>query len=543
LYEEITLSNRREFLRASAAVALASAVPAELFAQAANPKAPPSAAWDAGSLRHVLPGVSDTRFLIKTSFNTSLSAAPTLHVGGTAVRGRIGDTHGEHWHFYVTDLKPNRSYRLALSGDKGRMLCEPWEVATLPGPDARPQSFRLLIYTCAGGHEIHKFLPTATRNRLLRRALSFQPQAMVANGDHIYWDLLAPVGKTLLGMSPDALAYSPTFDRSQVVLGGDNEAILKRVAGPQIVPVYGTDFRSTPVFFMQDDHDYFDNDEATDEIITFPPSQFMLSLARATQNMYYPEYLPDIARPLGLPFSSAGDRVWGISESFGTVRYGRLAELLLYDVRRTQTLAGPSAVYVDPQVEQWLKARTAATEVTHLVHVPSNPPGWTAGKWGEWYPDVLGNDGKLTVKVKKPYWQPGWLKQHDRLMAAIGAMKGRARLVMSGDLHAIGAGRMLRSGDLDFKANPITVVLNGPIGCRTGPNGWPSGRRGTGALPPAHLDMDETVKPIEQHGFSIVDFTPDKIAVRLFKWDWKTQKVEDIDTLQPFHSLELTRPA
>ena len=35
--------------------------------------------------------------------------------------------------------------------------------------------------------------------------------------------------------------------------------------------------------------------------------------------------------------------------------------------------------------------------MTHLVHVPSNPPGWSAGKWGEWYPDVLGDDGKLTT--------------------------------------------------------------------------------------------------------------------------------------------------
>jgi len=67
--------------------------------------------------------------------------------------------------------------------------------------------------------------------------------------------------------------------------------------------------------------------------------------------------------------------VVGTTESFGTLRYGRLAELLLYDVRRTQTMAGPSAVYVDPQVEKWLTARTAATEVSHLVHVPSNPPG------------------------------------------------------------------------------------------------------------------------------------------------------------------------
>jgi hypothetical protein len=45
-----------------------------------------------------------------------------------------------------------------------------------------------------------------------------------------------------------------------------NETVLKLAAGPQIVPVYGTDFRSTPVFFLQDDHDYFDNDEAWDEI-------------------------------------------------------------------------------------------------------------------------------------------------------------------------------------------------------------------------------------------------------------------------------------
>jgi hypothetical protein len=161
----------------------------------------------------------------------------------------------------------------------------------------------------------------------------------------------------------------------------------------------------------------------------------------------------------------------------------------------------------------------------------------------EWYPDVLGRDGKLTANEPKPYWQPGWLKQHDRLMQAIAGMKGRAPLVISGDLHAIGIGRMLRSGKLDFRDNPITTVLAGPIGCRTGPLGWPSGRRGTGAMPPAHLDMDEQVKPIEQHGFTLVDFTPDKIGLRFFKWDWKNETPESIDTLQPFHHAELMRPA
>ena len=161
----------------------------------------------------------------------------------------------------------------------------------------------------------------------------------------------------------------------------------------------------------------------------------------------------------------------------------------------------------------------------------------------DWYPDVLGSDGKLTVNEAKPYWQSGWLRQHDRLMEAISTMKGRSPLVISGDLHAIGIGRMLRSGKLDLKANPITTVLAGPIGSRTTPLGWPSGRRGTGAMPPAHLDMVEEVKPIEQHGFTLVDFTPDKIVLRFFKWDWKTEAVDKIDTLQPFHVAELVRPA
>ena len=62
----------------------------------------------------------------------------------------------------------------------------------------------------------------------------------------------------------------------------------------------------------------------------------------------------------------------------------------------------------DPNVE-----RLTDREMIHLVNIPSNPPGWSAGKWGEWYPDVLSKDGKLTADRPKPYWQSGWLRQHD----------------------------------------------------------------------------------------------------------------------------------
>jgi hypothetical protein len=42
--------------------------------------------------------------------------------------------------------------------------------------------------------------------------------------------------------------------------------------------------------------------------------------------------------------------------------------------------------------------------------------------------------------------------------------------------------------------------------------------------------MVEEVRPIERHGFTLVDFTPDKILLRFFKWDFKTQIADDIDT-------------
>src|SRR5258708_39702770 len=94
------------------------------------------------------------------------------------------------------------------------------------------------------------------------------------------------------------------------------------------------------------------------------------------------------------------------------------------------------------------------------------------------------------------------------------AVKGRAPLVISGDLHAIAIGRMLRSGRLDLKDNPVNVVLSGPIGSRPGPLSWPSGPRGTRPMPPAPLHMEEQVKPIEQDGFTRAGFKPEKIGLR-----------------------------
>ena len=503
--------------------------------------------WDSGQVRHVLPTVSDSRILLKVSLGRPLSTTPRLRVGSTEAVARQNDTAGAHWQFTAADLAPGRRYELSLQTASGSPLCEPWPLSTFPAPDVTPERFRMLFFTCAGGPggsytgigQRQGFLPTSIRNRLLRRALSFAPDAAVANGDHVYWDLHSWQGENAGQLS--ANGRRSNFDFSATVYGATNETALKAAAAPQIVPVYGTDFRSVPMFFLQDDHDHWENDAVTDEIASFPVPWFQLQLARATQQLYYPEFLPDAQRPAGLPWSGSDDR-GDLSESFGTVRYGRLAEVLLYDVRRTMSLGGPHAVFVDAQVERWLLERTRASDVHHLVHAPSNPFGWSAGKWGEWYPDALDRDrGRLTTAVEKPYWQEGWLRQHDRLLQAIGGQTARAPLVISGDLHAIGIGRVHRAGEINLAARPVTTVLSGPIG--TSIRGFPSVVRGIGATTPGHLDMEESVAPIEDHGFTLVDFLPDRIVLQQFRWDVDRQPLDAIDRLEPFYTTELEREA
>ena len=544
------MTTRREFLAgATVAATLPRLIATGIGGPASAADNPPREKdWDQGAVQHLIPTASHDRFLIKASFREPQVGAPELEIGNTRLRGQSNAAAGDFWQFDVTGLTPATTYKLSLTSGAGKPMCEPWQLSTFPAPDAMPERLRLMIYTCGGGHEglnqglpegKINWLPSALRRRLLQRGLSFKPDALIANGDQIYWDLRAPQASKGSGASALGKELAGVFDRAQPVFGTPNETVFRRATAPQIVPQYGALLRSTPVFFMQDDHDYFDNDEATDDIITFPPDAFMLALGRATRQLYYPEYLPDRNRPLGLPGASAADRPPGVGEAFGTLRYGKLAEILLYDIRRTQTLAGPSAVFLDGTVEAWLKSRMTDREMIHVVNIPSNPPGWSAGKWGEWYPDIL-KDGKLTTDIPKPYWQSGWLKQHDRLMAEIAAMPGRIPLVVSGDLHAIAEGRMQRSGALDFGKNPVVVILSGPLG--TGDRGWPSAFRGIGATPSTHLTMVEDLKPIEENGFIIADFTKDGITVRYFRFNYHKQSAETIDTLEPFRVTELKRP-
>lgn len=538
------MPDRREFLVSSTALAtgLVSG------AAAATSNAIAAGGWNAGDVAHLIPMANHQRFLIKASLKSAQREPPSLVVAGRKVPGRAGDTQGQFWTFDAPGLEPGRPYRLQIVNHRGTALCDPWPLSTFPAPTDAPKTLRLLIYSCAGGHDVlpdhqptdgskHRFLTLEVRRRMLARGMSFAPDAVIANGDHVYWDLRT-VRADRLGMSKEAVAYAGVFDRTQTVFGGRNENVLKRSVGPQVAELYGTSLRSTPAFFLQDDHDYFDNDEADDKLVTFPPDAFSLNLARAAQMMYYPEFLPDANRAPGLASGSAADRPADVSESFGTFRYGKLLEFMLYDCRRYMTLAGPSGGFVPPLIEDWLKTRMATSDAAHVINMPSTPVGWSAGKWGEWYADIDGGDQRLSTRAPKPYWQSGWRLQHDRLLKAASGMRSKIPLFVGGDLHSLGEGRILRSGEHDFRANPVVSMLPGPLG--TGRPGWPSLIRGLRGLPPAGLEVEEGLPTMEENGFTIAELTSDSIVLKYFRW--KLGRPEsDLDTLQPFRVTELKR--
>jgi hypothetical protein len=520
--------------------------------------------WFAGDVVHILPGANHERFLIKTSFRKPLKGIPLLKVGGLkTVSGGMTDTSGRFWMFDVPGLIPDTEYELVLEDAGGSKLCDAWPLKTLPDPDASPEHVRILIYTCLGGHDVHIEWfnsgpqPLSIRHRLLNKALSFAPDVVISTGDQIYYDLVYDVAAKVQGDSPRSRHHVGEFDYEKPVLGTENEEVLKRAVDPQIAYLYGTACRSVPTYFILDDHDYFVNDTAIEKDgfsllmlligwrspftsggISLPPERFMLDAGRSTQRLYLPEFLPAPGLPRDLPGTGAPDRAPGVNECYGALRYGRLAEALLYENRRFITLNGRDAVMIHPEDEKWLINRMAAEESRHVLNLPATVFGWSAGKWMEWYPDKRGKNGRLTTETPKYKWQSGWFAQHNRLLAAASAMKHSPPLFICGDLHNQSEGRITRSGELDLTENPVTTVCSGSLG--TGPLMWPSSFRGMVAEVPAAIEMAEKLPPVEKNGFAIVDIHPDEMTVSLYAWR-QPEPVSAIDDLQPYHVIKLNR--
>jgi len=180
-----------------------------------------------------------------------------------------------------------------------------------------------------------------------------------------------------------------------------------------------------------------------------------------------------------------------------------------------------------------MSSRTASQEVKHTFHVPSTPFGWSAGKWGEWYPDLLGKDGKLHDDLGKSYWQKGWKLQHDRILENMYNAKHKKPIMISGDLHAFASGRVHRNEDMDFSDNPIHCYLAGPLGC----NVFPSTFRKIKASTPSAIEIEEDFDNYEENGFSIVDIDSRNVSVKMFKFLWSRDDLNTIGNLEPFATV------
>lgn len=506
--------SRRRFLGLAAALPGAAAL-------SCKDEEPGADDWDRGPLAHLLPTASHVAFNIKASFREPQAQVPLLRVGRLRVRGDQKDTAGRFWSFRISGLTPDTEYELQLEreGESVEPICDPWPLRTLPARNSKPDHLRIGAFTCAGGMSVpispaifEPFRSIAYRRRLFDLLLEHQPDLVVANGDHVYFDL--PMAESIRAhplakiAGPFIRNATAKFDPDLPVLGSSNEVSLTTVGDDQIASIYGVRFRSTPVFFITDDHDYFDNDDATPERVTFPPDDFHHSLRNHLQSLYFPEFLSPDETERALPGQRLEAGV-ALSTHFGSVRYGDLFAGFFYDCGGYLSL-GEGAGLVPPSVERWLLEETRREDTLHAVHFPSHPMGWTAGKWREWYRDRLESSGSLLAAVGvdeqggKFEWQPGWWAQHQRLLGALSAQTKRKAVVVSGDLHALGAAIIESSGALALGQNPVHTLLSGPVG--VGELGWPSRARGVTARVPAELSVRSLLDLDERNGFSVLDF-------------------------------------
>src|SRR5687768_13575957 len=94
--------------------------------------------WNAGAVRHLLPGVTHNRLLLKASFTRSLMAPPRLRAATRTATGVRLDTAGEFYSFDLDGLEPERTCQLTLDDAGGKPLCDPWPITTFPSPSAQP---------------------------------------------------------------------------------------------------------------------------------------------------------------------------------------------------------------------------------------------------------------------------------------------------------------------------------------------------------------------------------------------------------------------
>ncbi|MFL2692170.1 MAG: twin-arginine translocation signal domain-containing protein [Gammaproteobacteria bacterium] len=505
--------SRRTFLKISAVLS-ALVAGGFLFKNSGNQK-----------VKHILSSASHERLGISLSLSESTSKLELILDQKSLIKGKKIDQEGKHWQFISNKLVSDRSYQLQLLSED-EPIYKTWKIKTFPDPEAETQMVSIMSFTCPGGGDAFRasgrefFKPFSFRQNIFKEGLAKNPDFAISIGDHVYWDLRGesspPVGrnskliKFFLG-GYLRLRYG-AFNRLESADSETNESVLKKIGNEQIASLYGTRFKSTPIFFIPDDHDYFENDDAEEEIVTFPADKFSKGAFKKMADLFYP---PLLDTPDGKP-----------GRSIGRIRYGNAFEGLIADCAGNMTLGNKDAVLISKQDEEWLLSRIEKSKAKHLAFIPSHPFGYTAGKWREWYPDVVaeegasgtvvnellsGRKGSLTTKANKYLWQEGWFLQHQRLIKSISERK-TSRFIFSGDIHAIAAASIIKSGEIELE-NRVKTFLVGPVSSSTGT--WPSFARGITAENPDDLVCESIYSIKEENGFTFFRMENDQALAEI----------------------------
>ena len=124
---------------------------------------------------------------------------------------------------------------------------------------------------------------------------------------------------------------------------------------------------------------------------------------------------------------------------------------------------------------------------------------------------LSGRKGSLTTKANKYLWQEGWFLQHQRLIKSISERK-TSRFIFSGDIHAIGAASIIKSGEIELE-NRVKTFLVGPVSSSTGT--WPSFARGITAENPDDLVCESIYSVKEENGFTFFRMENDQALAEI----------------------------
>jgi hypothetical protein len=91
------------------------------------------------------------------------------------------------------------------------------------------------------------FLDMAARRQLLARGLAFEPDVVIANGDHIYHDIESALVRPSRRYFEEQVwpKFGGALDTSVPMLHPRNAAIFTKICDYQIAGLYGTSLRST----------------------------------------------------------------------------------------------------------------------------------------------------------------------------------------------------------------------------------------------------------------------------------------------------------